>query len=63
VENFNVGDIVIHKMTGGKLMILARDVCSALGDNAAKVVYTVRLPNYGRAKDIQAFEIEGLPRC
>ena len=60
MENFKIGELVRHKMTGEKLMILACDEGSLLGDQEVRVVYTVRLPDYSRVKDIQSFELEAL---
>jgi len=53
---YQVGDIVIHKATKERLMILKGEVCDRPGE-IVHVVYTVRLPSYGRCENMQEFEL------
>ena len=57
---FNVGDIVQLKISGERVMVLACQKAAPIGEEKERTVYTVRLPDYKRAMDIQDFELEAI---
>ena len=54
---FNVGDIAVFKITGEKVMVLRCDRAPAIGEGEDKIIYTVRLPDYRLANNVQEFEL------
>jgi hypothetical protein len=59
---FNVGDVLRFRITGAKVMVLEVNTYHPITQEGRKeeTVYTIRLPNYTKATDVKAMELEAL---
>lgn len=55
---FDVGQIVLMKITQAKVMILGSVKSPAIGDKGENVDYVVRLPTYQVVGNVHEYELE-----